>query len=427
MLAGANHAWWRKDDQNTPHQVLSIQHAANILCCVFRLLVHWKRSVGRTMFGRHCRTWGQAHGLERAVIQDVFANPVPLGPDVPFMLQELMTCLHNVLGIWRPGRCWWRRKVCCKQLSKPGFGNVAREWPVSWPWKQCAWVWTVVNWARQQAMTPIYHLELQLRMSFPATHPLFSGRFCACMLVVEPLCIERRRHPFWGTVWTWVRRWDRQFCRFVDTELRQKGMTKWTKILFSMKTTSNKKYVPLTRAMTCKLMGYLNPRCIRNLAFTVGRLKEHWAADWNQVLPRNQPHMVNFENVPRERIPNVDDQVSADCMFINAPFKFGYRRHQYAPISLNSFWFWALSSLSQPATPLNFKLQSSYREGGDEGASERARMRICLSISRWWWHISVSRCSRHLGYRWHVWNMILSLALTDAKVQIMISLFAFIP
>ena len=58
-----------------------------------------------------------------------------------------------------------------------------------------AWVENAVNRVKQQAMTLIYHLELQFRMSFPVTHPLFLV-FCACMLVVEPLCAQRWRHTF---------------------------------------------------------------------------------------------------------------------------------------------------------------------------------------------------------------------------------------
>ena len=47
-----------------------------------------------------------------------------------------------------------------------------------------AWVENAVNRVRQQAMTLIYHLELQLRMSFPVTHPLFSWCFVhACWLL----------------------------------------------------------------------------------------------------------------------------------------------------------------------------------------------------------------------------------------------------
>ena len=47
-----------------------------------------------------------------------------------------------------------------------------------------AWVENAVNRVRQQAMTLIYHLELQLRMSFPVTHPLFSWSFVhACWLL----------------------------------------------------------------------------------------------------------------------------------------------------------------------------------------------------------------------------------------------------
>ena len=55
----------------------------------------------------------------------------------------------------------------------------------------------------------------------------------------------------------------------------------WMKALFLTKTTSNDMYVVgicnsvrLTRAVT-----RIYKKCIRNLVFTVGWLKEHWVAD----------------------------------------------------------------------------------------------------------------------------------------------------
>ena len=273
-------------------------------------------------------------------------------------------------GRWDPGNA--------KQNAQGNMGEV--EWEkrnniwFRWMTGSNTWVENAVNRVRQPAMTLIYHLELQLRMSFPVTHPLFSWRFVhvGCWTA---LC--RKVTPFEAVC---GREYDGRIAcfaepilAFVGTEPRQKGSAKWMKALFLTKTTSNDMYVVgignrvrLTRAVKCIYKDWV-PQLEMCQKFGVhswmvegalgGRLKPG-------IAKKPEPHMLNFEDVTGESVPDLDDQVSGDGMILD----FDGNQIPYSlmhPSSLGiegvSFWFWVLSSLSQPVVLLKFKLQSSHR------------------------------------------------------------------
>ena len=130
----------------------------------------------------------------------VFAIPVPLRRDVHFMCRELMKILQFLGYSIVVLRCD-AEPVLMKVQSllqtarqKLGLGTLLENGRVRDPGSN-AWVENAVNRVRKQAMTLIYHLELQLRMSFPVTHPLFSWCFVhACWLL-------NRFVPKGGAMW----------------------------------------------------------------------------------------------------------------------------------------------------------------------------------------------------------------------------------
>ena len=113
---------------------------------------------------------------------------------------------------------------------------------------------------------------------------------------------------------------------FVGTEPRQKGSAKWMKALFLTKATSNDMYVVgigdsvrLTRAVKRIYKDWV-PQLEMYQKFGVhswmvegalgGRLKPG-------IAKKPEPHMLNFEDVPGESVPDLDDQVSGDGMILD--------------------------------------------------------------------------------------------------------------
>ena len=182
----------------------------------------------------------------------VFAIPVPLRRDVHFMCRELMKILQ-FLGYSKVVLRCDAEPVLMKVQSllqtarqKLGLETLLENGRVRDPGSN-AWVENAVNRVRQQAMTLIYHLELQLRMSFPVTHPLFSWCFVHACWLLNRFVPKGGATPFEAVC---GREYDGRIAcfaepilAFVGTEPRQKGSAKWMKALFLTKTTSNDMYV----------------------------------------------------------------------------------------------------------------------------------------------------------------------------------------
>ena len=113
---------------------------------------------------------------------------------------------------------------------------------------------------------------------------------------------------------------------FVGTELRQKGSAKRMQALFLTKTTSNDMYVVgignsvrLTRAVKRIYKDWV-PQLEMYQKFGVhswmvegalgGRLKPG-------IAKKPEPHRLNFEDVPGESVPDLDDQASGDDMILD--------------------------------------------------------------------------------------------------------------
>ena len=170
-------------------------------------------------------------------------------------------------------------------------------------------------------MTLIYHLELQLRMSFPVTHPLFSWCFVRACWLLNRFVPKGGTTPFEAVC---GREYDGRIAcfaepilAFVGTEPRQKGSAKWMKALFLTKTTSNDMYVVgignrvrLTRAVKRIYKDWV-PQLEMYQKFGAhswmvegalgGRLKPG-------IAKKPEPHMLNFEDVHGESVPDLDSQ-----------------------------------------------------------------------------------------------------------------------
>ena len=276
---------------------------------------------------------------------------------------------------------WWRCKACCKQLGK------------NWAWKHC---WRMAGFVILEAMRG---LKMRWTGSGNKQWHWFTTWSCnfVCHFRWRILC-------FPGALCMHVGCWT-ALCRKVAPHLLRQcvdvSMMAGLLVLLNQfwhllvqnldkkdqpsgwKRCSWPKQLP----MTCMLLalgtvfawpvqwnvftkiGYLNLKCIRNLVFTVGWLKEHWVADWNQVLPRNLNHtcwILRMFLVKAFPILMTKCRVMAWFWILMAT-----KSHIHwcilqawvlkTPVSLNSFWLWVLSSLSQPVVLLKFKLQSSHR------------------------------------------------------------------
>jgi len=173
----------------------------------------------------------------------VFAIPVPLKRNVHFMCRELMKILQFLGYSTVVLRCdaepllmkvpsllkTARQKLGAKTLLENG--------QVRDPGSN-AWVENAVNRVKQQAMTLIYHLELQFRMSFPVTHPLFSWCFVHACWLLNHFVPKGGATPFEGAC---GREYDGRIACFAEPILRFLGT--WMKALFLTKTVPNDMYV----------------------------------------------------------------------------------------------------------------------------------------------------------------------------------------
>ena len=391
----------------------------------------------------------------------VFAIPVPLRRDVHFMCRELMNFLQ--LGYSRVVLRCDAEPVLMKvqgllqtARQKLGLETLLENGRVRDPGSN-AWVENAVNRVRQQAMTLIYHLELQLRMSFPVTHPLFSWCFVHACWLLNRFVPKGGATPFEAVC---GREYDGRIAcfaepilAFVGTEPRQKGSAKWMKALFLTKTSSNDMYVVgignrvrLTRAVKRIYKDWV-PQLEMYQKFGVhswmvegalgGRLKPG-------IAKKPEPHMLNFEDVPGESVPDLDDQVSGDGMILD----FDGNQIPYSLMHPSSCGiegtsvpeqFFALGPVVSQPTSGTVEVQvaelpprcTEDRDGGDEPASKRARISR-LSVNQVEVHHVDDTCMIPDGIDMLDIDGILEHDFrrefdTHTKMQIMISLLALIP
>ena len=238
---------------------------------------------------------------------------------------------------------------------------------------------------------------------------------------------------------------------FVGTKPRQKGSAKWMKALFLTKTTSNDMYVVgignsvrLTRAVKriykdwvpqlemyqkCGVHSWMVEGAVG------GRLKPG-------ISKKLEPHMVNFEDVPGESVPDLDDQVSGDGMLLD----FDGNQIPYSLMHPSSLGiegtsvpeqFLVLGPVISQPTSGTAKVQvakfpprcTEDRDGGDEPASKRGCLLTRLKCTVLMTHdtcmipdgidmLDIDGILEH-DFR-HEFD-------THMKMQIMISLLALIP